>query len=98
MWTGKGYPGNLKGDSIPLGSRICAIADAYSVMLSERPYRIASTREEAITELKRCSGSQFDMGIVNVFLQVLETEEMLEHELKSMSRETYPGQEKAPVN
>jgi|GEM_PF-1209558 putative nucleotidyltransferase with HDIG domain len=95
---GKGYPGNLKGDSIPLGSRICAIADAYSVMLSERPYRMARSRDEAITELKRCSGSQFDMGIVNVFLQVLEAEEIQERELKSMSLKTYPGQERAPVN
>ncbi len=86
---GKGYPENLKGDSIPLGSRICAIADAYSVMLSERPYRSARTREEAIEELKRCSGSQFDMGIVNVFLKVLENEE---------KQSGYPITERAPVN
>ena len=90
---GKGYPGNLKGDSIPLGSRICAIADAYSVMLSERPYRSARTREEAKKELKRCSGSQFDMEIVDVFLQVLENEEK-----QSMNLEEYQGINRAPVN
>lgn len=71
-FDGKGYPEKLRGEKIPLGSRICAIADAYSVMLTDRPYRIARSKEEAIIELKRCSGSQFDSHIVNVFLDSMD--------------------------
>lgn len=71
-FDGKGYPERLKGEKIPLGSRICAIADAYSVMLADRPYRRARTKEEAIAELKRCAGTQFDSRIVGVFLDSLE--------------------------
>jgi putative nucleotidyltransferase with HDIG domain len=72
-FDGKGYPEKLKGEKIPLGSRICAVADAYSVMLSDRPYRRALTREEAAAELKRCAGSQFDSRIVGVFLDSMES-------------------------
>jgi putative nucleotidyltransferase with HDIG domain len=71
-FDGRGYPKKLIGDKIPLGSRICAVADAYSVMLAERPYRRARTKEEAATELKRCAGSQFDSHIVKVFLDSME--------------------------
>jgi putative nucleotidyltransferase with HDIG domain len=71
-FDGKGYPERLKGEKIPLGSRICAIADAYSVMLADRPYRRARSKEEAIAELKRCAGTQFDSRIVGVFLDSLE--------------------------
>jgi putative nucleotidyltransferase with HDIG domain len=73
-FDGKGYPDKLKGDKIPLGSRICSVADAYSVMLADRPYKNACTVDEAAAELKRCSGSQFDSRIVNVFLDVIEDE------------------------
>ena len=72
-YDGRGYPEKLKGEKIPLGSRICAIADAYSVMLADRPYRRARTREEAAAELKRCAGSQFDSHIVGVFLDSMES-------------------------
>lgn len=74
-FDGKGYPEKLKGEKIPLGSRICAIADAYSVMLADRPYRKARTGEEAKAELKRCAGTQFDSRIVRVFLDSMEKEE-----------------------
>jgi len=74
-YDGKGYPQKLKGDAIPLGSRICAIADAYSVMRSDRPYRKALTKEAAVGELKKCAGSQFDEKLVNVFLQVIEEDD-----------------------
>lgn len=70
-YNGKGYPKNLSGKDIPLGSRICSIADAYSVMMADRPYRKARSRGEAISELKRCSGTQFDSEIVDVFLDVI---------------------------
>ncbi len=69
--NGKGYPGGLKGEEIPLGSRICAIADAYSVMRSARPYKKEMSKYEAIEELKRCSGSQFDKRLVDTFLDII---------------------------
>jgi HD-GYP domain-containing protein (c-di-GMP phosphodiesterase class II)/signal transduction histidine kinase len=70
-YDGGGYPGGLKGDSIPIGARILAVVDAYSSMLNDRPYRSAMTVEEAIEELRRCSGSQFDPGIVEKLVAVL---------------------------
>jgi HD-GYP domain-containing protein (c-di-GMP phosphodiesterase class II) len=69
---GKGYPEGLKGDEIPLLARILCVADSYDSMTSDRPYRPARTREYAVDELKRCSGSQFDPQAVNAFLRVLE--------------------------
>ncbi len=75
-YDGKGYPKRLKGEAIPLGSRICAIADAYSVMRSDRPYRKALSKEEAVNELKKCAGTQFDEKLVNVFLEVIENEDI----------------------
>ncbi len=74
-FNGNGYPDNLKGDEIPLGARICAIADAYSVMLSDRPYKKALSKEEAISELKRCAGLQFDKTIVDIFLEIIDNED-----------------------
>jgi signal transduction histidine kinase/response regulator RpfG family c-di-GMP phosphodiesterase len=71
-YDGGGYPGGLKGDLIPIGARILAVVDAYSSMLSDRPYRSAMTVEEAIEELRRCSGSQFDPGIVEKLVAVLD--------------------------
>jgi len=67
-----GYPtGTLKGERIPIGARIIAVADAYSAMISKRPYRKAFTKKDAITELKRCSGSQFDPKVIRAFLKAL---------------------------
>jgi diguanylate cyclase (GGDEF)-like protein/PAS domain S-box-containing protein/putative nucleotidyltransferase with HDIG domain len=70
-WDGSGYPNGLKGEEIPLDTRIITIADAYDAMTSERSYRKSLTEREAIGELKRCSGTQFDPLIVNVFLSIL---------------------------
>jgi len=67
-YDGGGYPEGLKGDEIPLGARILAVVDAYSSMVSERPYRGAMSREEALEELARCSGSQFDPKVVEKFM------------------------------
>jgi diguanylate cyclase (GGDEF)-like protein len=67
-YDGSGYPGGVKGEEIPLDARILAVADAYDAMTSPRPYRGGkSTHEEAIAELKRCAGTQFDPEIVRVF-------------------------------
>lgn len=67
-WDGSGYPGRLAGERIPLASRIIAVADAYDAMTSTRPYRPSLTHEEAVAELKRCSGSQFDPGVIDVII------------------------------
>lgn len=67
-WDGKGYPKGLSGEDIPLFSRIICIADAYEAMTSDRPYRKAMSSKEAIAELRRCSGSQFDPQLVDVFI------------------------------
>jgi len=64
-WDGSGYPDGLPGDEIPLGARIIFVADAYDAMTSERVYRRRVDPEQAIAELRRCAGSQFDPGIVN---------------------------------
>ncbi len=68
-WDGKGYPRGLVGDSIPLPSRICAIADAYDAMTSDRSYRPATTNEFAVEELQKNSGTQFDPELVDIFLE-----------------------------
>jgi diguanylate cyclase (GGDEF)-like protein/PAS domain S-box-containing protein len=71
-WDGKGYPQGMKGKQIPLLSRILAVADSYDAMVNDRYYRKALSHAAAIEELKRCSGTQFDPDIVNVFLKILE--------------------------
>lgn len=67
-WNGGGYPQGLKFNDIPLLSRIISIADAYDVMTNSRSYKKAMTHEDAIKELLRCSGTQFDPSLVEVFV------------------------------
>jgi HD-GYP domain-containing protein (c-di-GMP phosphodiesterase class II) len=71
-YDGGGYPGGLEGDQIPVGARILAVVDAYSSMVSDRPYRQAITQEEAMEELRRCSGTQFDPDVVEGFIEIAE--------------------------
>lgn len=73
-WDGTGYPEGLKGDEIPMGSRIVAIIDAYDAMTSDRPYRQAMPAEKAWAELRKFAGTQFDPSVVDVFIRVLEKE------------------------
>jgi len=68
-WDGRGYPNGLKGEEIPLTARIIAISDTYDAMTSSRSYRKALSHEEAVAEIKRCSGSQFDPKLSELFLQ-----------------------------
>ena len=70
-FDGKGYPDQLAGDEIPLGSRIIAVCDAYDAMVSDRPYRPSMEPEEAVAELRRCAGGQFDADVVAVLGEVL---------------------------
>ena len=69
-WDGTGYPDGLKGEEIPLEARILTIADAFDAMTSLRPYRAPLSYKEAIEELKRYAGKQFDTKLVEVFLPI----------------------------
>ena len=69
-WDGAGYPSGLKGEAIPIEARILCVTDAFEAMISERPYRSALTFKQAIAELEKCSGSQFDPGIVRAFIPI----------------------------
>jgi PAS domain S-box-containing protein/putative nucleotidyltransferase with HDIG domain len=71
-WDGSGYPEGLEGESIPLSARIFAIADVYDALTSDRPYRKAWTREQALRHIRDGAGSHFDPSIVEVFLSLQE--------------------------
>ena len=68
-WDGKGYPRGLKGEECSLHARIIAIADAFDAMTSDRSFSKAKSVEEAINELRRCAGTQFDPEIVRIFIE-----------------------------
>jgi len=70
-YDGTGYPDGLAGLEIPVGARIIAICDAFDAMISQRPYSPAKRTHEAIAELRRCAGTQFDPALVAVFEQIL---------------------------
>lgn len=71
-YDGKGYPGGLKGREIPIGARILTVVDAFAAMTANRPYRRSLTKEEAIKELHKNVGSQFDPEVVEIFTGVVE--------------------------
>jgi HD-GYP domain-containing protein (c-di-GMP phosphodiesterase class II) len=69
---------NLSHEEIPLGARILAIADSFDAMISARPYRLALSFDEAILRLSKAAGTQFDPGLVRIFIQLAESEKFLE--------------------
>ncbi len=70
-WNGNGYPLGLKGNEIPLESRVIAIIDAYISMTSDRPHRLAMSKNEALAELNKCAGTQFDPSLVKKFIEAI---------------------------
>jgi diguanylate cyclase (GGDEF)-like protein len=71
-WDGDGYPDGIAGEEIPLGSRIIFISDSFDAMTEERPYSKAKSEAEALAELRRCAGGQFDPGLVEDFCDAIE--------------------------
>ena len=78
-WDGSGYPNGLRAETVPLISRAVAIIDAYDVMTHDRPYHRASTHEQAIAELQRCAGSQFDPELVTKFVEFIGKSQLIEN-------------------
>ncbi len=74
-WDGKGYPSGLKGEEIPIGARIIAVADAYQALRANRPYRKAFSKKKAMQILNKEAGNKFDPHIVEVFMEVLQKED-----------------------
>jgi diguanylate cyclase (GGDEF)-like protein len=76
-WDGKGYPGLLQNDEIPLSARIFALADAYDMMVNDRPFQTRMTKNAALKEIKEQSGKQFDPELAEVFINLMEGEKLV---------------------
>ncbi|HUE53053.1 MAG TPA: HD-GYP domain-containing protein [Terriglobales bacterium] len=73
-YNGAGYPGGLKGEEIPIGSRIVSVIDAYDAMISNRCYRKGLSHEEAVKRLRDGGGTQFDPNVVQTFIEIAKQE------------------------
>jgi two-component system, cell cycle response regulator len=73
-WDGKGYPDGTSGDEIPRGARIVAVCDAFSAMVQDRPYHSGLSVSEAVAEIKRCAGTNFDPAVVEAFAAEIRSE------------------------
>ena len=73
-WDGKGYPSGLKGEDIPIGARIIALADVFQALISDRPYRKAYSKSKAIKIIEEGSGTQFDPQVVTALLKIIKTD------------------------
>jgi len=86
QWNGQGYPDHLKADQIPLAARLLSVVDAYLVMITERPYQHARAAAEALAELQRCAGTQFDPRVVETLIDLLQkTQEQQQRELMTVA-------------
>jgi diguanylate cyclase (GGDEF)-like protein len=79
-WDGGGYPDGLGGEEIPLGARVVAVCDAFDAMTTPRPYRERLDEDEALEELRRCAGTQFDPTVVTAFCNVITREQLATRE------------------
>ncbi|MBN1384747.1 MAG: hypothetical protein JW983_07705, partial [Elusimicrobia bacterium] len=70
-YNGQGYPRGIKGEEIPILSRISFVINSYEAMINDRPYRKKLTKKEAMEEIKKFSGTQFDPKVVEIFLKIL---------------------------
>ena len=86
-YDGKGYPCGLKGEAIPLGARIIALADSLSAILQNRPYRPARNFDDAMAEIVNCTGRQFDPDVVTAFMDISE-------KIRSILKFIGPGQDR----
>ena len=84
-WDGSGYPDGLKKETIPMLSRIISVVDTYDAMTNDRPYRRGMSTAEAVKELRRCAGTQFDPYIVSEFIEMLRQDHIIEEEKGSGS-------------
>ena len=90
-FDGSGYPRGLRGEAIPLGARIFAVADALDAMISDRPYRKALPIEHARKEIQRCSGTQFDPEVVEMYSWLCPTRSGKKSCAKSVKEPYLPG-------
>jgi diguanylate cyclase (GGDEF)-like protein len=89
-YDGDGYPSRLRGEEIPIEARIVAIADAFSAMTSDRPYRERRSSEDACAELERCAGTQFDSEIVRLFVEEVRRRPLRQDRHRPSSTDTDP--------
>lgn len=87
-YDGTGYPSGLKEEQIPLGARIMAVVDAFEAMVSERPYKMRLTIQEALKELKKNSGTQFDPKVVKAFVELAKQKKFRNY-LSLVKKQTY---------
>jgi HD-GYP domain-containing protein (c-di-GMP phosphodiesterase class II) len=80
-WDGSGYPRGLKGQEIPAAVRIFAIADAYDAMVNDKPYRKKMTKEQALMEIEKRAGKQFDPHLAYAFIEVMSEEDISDEKL-----------------
>jgi hypothetical protein len=85
-WDGAGYPDGLKGSDIPLGSRIIFCADAFHAIRCDRPYRAGRSAREAVAEVERCAGTQFDPRVAEVLEQVVQEQSRRPRRVRGSSR------------
>jgi len=99
-WDGMGYPDGLKEESIPLGARIITICDSFRAMLDERPYKASMSVQEALEELRRCAGTQFDPRLVEIFCRLVDARTSLDPGragVASALAPARPGDRRRPV-